>query len=90
MNSYLFHMHYTAFVYIIYQILSEKLLWKINKRASAKSLKWTLCYHSLDAAAMADVTRLSAGKHPPGNIYSFMKSEFCMYSEYLTSGVEMN
>lgn len=47
-------------------------------------------YQSLDAAAMADVTRLSEGKHPPGNIYSLIKSELRRYSSYLSSGIDMN
>lgn len=37
-------------------------------------------YQSLEATAIADVTLLSEGRHPPGNIYSFMKSELCLYS----------
>lgn len=47
-------------------------------------------YHSLEAAAMADVTLLSEGRHPPGNIYSLMKSELRLYSSYLSSGIDMN
>lgn len=39
---------------------------------------------------MADVTRLSEGKHPPGNIYSLIKSELRRYSSYLSSGIDMN
>lgn len=39
---------------------------------------------------MADVTRLSEGRHPPGNIYSFMKSELRLYSSYLSSGIDIN
>lgn len=30
-------------------------------------------YQSLEEAAMADITLPNEGRHPPGNIYSFMK-----------------
>lgn len=47
-------------------------------------------YQSLELVAIADVTWLSEGRHPPGNMYSFMKSELCLYSLYLSSGIDMN
>nr|GMD65607.1 hypothetical protein Iba_chr12cCG7000 [Ipomoea batatas] len=47
-----------------------------------------LDYKSLEEAAMADVTLLREGRHPPGNIYSFMKSELCLYSSYLSSAAK--
>lgn len=45
---------------------------------------------SLDAAAIADVTLLKEGRHPPGKIYSLMKSELLLYSSYLSSGIDIN
>lgn len=47
-------------------------------------------YQSLDAAAMADVTLLNEGRHPPGKMYSLIKSELLLYSSYLSSGMDMN
>ena len=47
-------------------------------------------YHSLDEVAMADVILVNEGKHPPGKIYSLIKSELCLYSSYLSSGIDMN
>ena len=47
-------------------------------------------YQSLDAVAMAVVTLLNEGKHPPGKMYSFIKSELLLYSSYLSSGIDMN
>ncbi|KAL3507577.1 hypothetical protein ACH5RR_032959 [Cinchona calisaya] len=47
-------------------------------------------FESLDAAALADVTRLSEGKQPPGNMNSLMESELCRYSSYLSSGIYVN
>jgi hypothetical protein len=40
--------------------------------------------------AMADVILVNEGKHPPGKIYSLIKSELCLYSSYLSSGIDMN
>lgn len=61
------------------------------KQTSTKSGANSLdSYHSLDEAAMADVTLLSEGKHPPGNIYSFIKSELRLYSSYRSSGIDIN
>lgn len=37
-------------------------------------------YHSLDAALMADVILVNEGRHPPGNMYSLIKSELRLYS----------
>ena len=37
-------------------------------------------YQNLDALVMAVVTLLKHGKHPPGNIYSFMNSELSRYA----------
>ena len=37
-------------------------------------------YHSLEEDAMAEVTLAKEGRHPPGNMYSFMKSELSLYS----------
>jgi hypothetical protein len=39
---------------------------------------------------MADVILVNEGKHPPGNIYSLIKSELFLYSSYLSSGIDMN
>lgn len=39
---------------------------------------------------MADVILVNEGKHPPGKIYSLIKSELCLYSSYLSSGIDMN
>jgi len=47
-------------------------------------------YQSLDEAAIADVTWLKEGIHPPGKMYSFMKSELRLYSSYRSSGIDMN
>lgn len=47
-------------------------------------------YQNLEAVAMADVTLLSEGRQPPGNIYSLIKSELRLYSSYLSSGIDMN
>jgi len=37
-------------------------------------------YHSLDAAAIADVTLLKEGMQQPGKIYSFINSELRLYA----------
>lgn len=47
-------------------------------------------YQRPDDATIADVTLLSEGKQPPGNMYSFIKSELRLYSSYLLSGIDMN
>lgn len=39
---------------------------------------------------MADVTLLREGRHPPGKMYSLMKSELLLYSSYRSSGIDMN
>lgn len=38
-----------------------------------------IIYLSFEEVAMADVTLLNEGIQAPGNIYSFMKSELCLY-----------
>ena len=48
------------------------------------------CYQSLDEEAMADVTLLREGRHPPGKIYSFINPELLLCSSYLSSGIELN
>jgi hypothetical protein len=51
----------------------------VKTRSNSKQLIVNL-YQSLDAEAMADVIRLNEGRHPPGKIYSFIKSELRLYS----------
>lgn len=47
-------------------------------------------YQSRDEVTIAEVIRFKEGKHPPGKIYSLIKSELLRYSSYLSSGIEMN
>jgi hypothetical protein len=45
---------------------------------------------SVDALDIAEVIRAREGRLPPGNIYSFIKSELLLYSLYLSFGIEIN
>lgn len=63
----------------------------VNRNNNILQIRRTMfAYQSLDEEAIADVILLNEGRHPPGKIYSLIKSELCLYSLYRSSGIDMN
>ncbi|GFP83398.1 probable fatty acid methyltransferase [Phtheirospermum japonicum] len=71
--------------------LSEKQLQYVESKVKEAGLQNLVANNlSLDPAAMADITWLSDGTHPPGKIYSLMKPGLSLDSSYFSSAIDMN
>ena len=66
--------HFLRCIFLGIRKRVEKIHFKLN------SDKKKRLYLNREEEAMAEITLAKEGRHPPGNMYSFMKSEFSLYS----------